>query len=194
MSGLSFFTPGSCDPFQIRQLSCRQNCSGDSAVPRKRIPRRQQVDKTLRQTLKRPFVGSGIFLSHVLRQTVLHLRVRRVPKGIKTQFNVRRRFPLLFHRMPPCACSAARQVGTATFRRPHRAVSQIMSFIQSKEYPVPVPQAGDPIKINGRWLLTMRDGATRIQWLADHGATSFPLGVSATGRSIIAATAGVKSI
>lgn len=68
------------------------------------------------------------------------------------------------------------------------------SFIQSKEYPVPVPQAGDPIKINGRWLLTMRDGATRIQWLADHGATSFPLGVSATGRSIIAATAGVKSI
>ncbi len=103
-------------------------------------------------------------------------------------------FPASFSSDASLSCSAARQAGTATFRRPHRAVSQIMSFIQSKEYPVPVPQAGDPIKINGRWLLTMRDGATRIQWLADHGATSFPLGVSATGRSIIAATAGVKSI
>lgn len=67
-------------------------------------------------------------------------------------------------------------------------------FAQSSDWPVPVAQAGDPLKTNGKWALTMRDGATRIQWLADHGAESFPLGVSATGKAIITAIAGVKSI
>lgn len=66
-------------------------------------------------------------------------------------------------------------------------------FSQSKTTPVWVPRVGKPIKINNVWTLTMRDGATRIQWLYDHGATTFPAEVCPERIDILAAIAGAKS-
>lgn len=68
-------------------------------------------------------------------------------------------------------------------------------FNQSHLIPVALPEVGDLInyeKGNPTLTLGMVDGATRIQWLFDHGAASFPVLSSHIGAPLLSAIAGTN--
>lgn len=49
-------------------------------------------------------------------------------------------------------------------------------FAQSKSYPVPLSNVGRMCDSNmKKRILRLNDGITRIQWLLDHGVSSFPI-------------------
>ena len=68
------------------------------------------------------------------------------------------------------------------------------AFSMSRKYPVPVPSVGDPVIRDGKLTVTMNDGATRIQWLYDHGVTIFPIEVTTRFKDSFLDNSGENSI
>ena len=68
------------------------------------------------------------------------------------------------------------------------------AFSISHMFPVPVPTVGDPVMRDGRLTVSMVDGATRIQWLYDHGVTSFPIEVTTRFKDSFLASSEEKSM